>query len=115
MNSGDRLVRASGLVLVAHPEFGMGVELLRGTSEQAEQAERMIKTLQANEGKHLELSVTPDGMERAENREVGRAASATGVVAAEDPLVDMFRQSYQVPVETFLQQMREQRQALDSR
>src|SRR5208282_5937806 len=37
-------IRAVGLVLVAHPEFGMGVEFLRSTPEQAEQAQHMIAT-----------------------------------------------------------------------
>ena len=100
-------VRAAGIVLVAHQEFGMGVEFLRGTAEQADQAERMIATLHANEDKHPEIFVLPDGLETA--------SIPTQPLATEDPLVDLFRQNFQVPVETFLQQMREQRQALDSR
>jgi len=100
-------VRAAGIVLVAHPESGMGVEFLRGTAEQADQAERMIATLHANEDKHPEIFVLPDGLETA--------SIPTQPLATEDPLVDLFRQNFQVPVETFLQQMREQRQALDSR
>jgi DNA-binding response OmpR family regulator len=105
IKANDMDVRATGIVLVAHPEFGMGVEFLRSTAEQTDQAERMIATLQANEGKHPEVSVLPDGLETAL---AGRSKS-------EDPLVDLFRQNFQVPVEAFLQQMREQRQALDSR
>jgi CheY-like chemotaxis protein len=100
-------VRAAGIVLVAHPESGMGVEFLRGTAEQADQAERMIATLHANEDKHPEIFVLPDGLETA--------SIPTQPSATEDPLVDLFRQNFQVPVETFLQQMRDQRQALDSR
>jgi len=107
IKANDMDVRASGIVLVAHPEFGMGVEFLRGTSEQTDQAERMIATLQANEDKHPEVFVLPDGLETA--------LAQTGPSKTEDPLVDLFRQNFQVPVEAFLQQMREQRQALDSR
>jgi CheY-like chemotaxis protein len=100
-------VRAAGIVLVAHPEFGMGVEFLRGTAEQTDQAERMITTLQANEDQRPEVFVLPDGLETA--------SVPTQPSGTEDPLVDLFRQNFQVPVEAFLQQMREQRQALDSR
>jgi CheY-like chemotaxis protein len=107
IKSNDMEVRAAGIVLVAHPEFGMGVEFLRGTADQADQAERMIATLHANEDKHPEIYVFPDALEPA--------AAATEPSGTEDPLVDLFRQNFQVPVETFLQQMREQRQALDSR
>jgi hypothetical protein len=41
--------------------------------------------------------------------------AATEISGTEDPLVDLFRQNFQEPVEIFLQQMKEQRQALDSR
>lgn len=113
----DQEVRAAGLVLVAHPEFGMGVEFLRNTTEQSDQAQRMIETLQAIEDKHPEVRVTPDGLEppTADASLATLQTTATEVSGAEDPLVDLFRQNFQVPVETFLQQMREQRQALDTR
>ena len=39
----------------------------------------------------------------------------TEASGSEDTLVDLFRQNFQEPVEIFLQQMKEQRQALDSR
>ena len=117
IKTGDLEVRAGGIVLVAHPEFGMGVEFLRSTTEQAEQAERMIATLHANEDKHPEVYVLPDGLEppSAEDSLATLQTSATEISGTEDPLVDLFRQNFKVPVETFLQQMREQRQALDSR
>jgi hypothetical protein len=47
-------------------------------------------------------------------------ASAAGggtrdVMGTEDPLVELFRHKYQVPLETFMEQMREQRQAVETR
>ena len=104
-------------MLVAHPEVGMGVEFLRGNSEQAEQSQRMIATLHANEKKHPEVLVAPDGMEppTAEDSLATLQTAATEISGTEDPLVDLFRQNFQEPVEIFLQQMKEQRQALDSR
>jgi hypothetical protein len=117
IKNADADVRAAGTVLVAHPEVGMGVEFLRGNSEQAEQSQRMIATLHANEKKHPEVLVAPDGMEppTAEDSLATLQTAATEISGTEDPLVDLFRQNFQEPVEIFLQQMKEQRQALDSR
>ncbi len=123
----DFQVRTEGIVLVAHPEFGMGVQFLQTTTEQRYQALRMITTLRANGDKSPELQVEPDGMEMfsaedgfARLRVFVTPASATGVSGTsevsrtEDPLVELFRRQFQAPVESFLQQMREQRQSAAS-
>ncbi len=123
----DFQVRTEGIVLVAHPEFGMGVQFLQTTTEQRDQALRMITTLRANGDKSPELQVEPDGMEMfsaedgfARLRVFVTPASATGVSGTsevsrtEDPLVELFRRQFQAPVESFLQQMREQRQSAAS-
>jgi hypothetical protein len=120
------LVRAGGVVLVAHPEFGMGVEFLQSTAEQRDQVLRMIKTLRTNGDKSPDLQVEPDGLETSSPEDSvamflssGSDASAdqafgTEASGSEDTLVDLFRQKFQMPVETFLQQMREQRQSAES-
>jgi PilZ domain len=110
-------VHAGGIVLVAHPEFGMGIEFLRANSEQADKAQRMISILHVNEDKHPEVLVTPDGLEppTAEDSLATLQTSPTEGSGSSDALVDLFRQQFQVPVESFLQTMKEQRQALDSR
>jgi len=121
IKTADLEVRAGGIVLVAHPEYGMGVEFLQTTTEQRDQVNRMITTLRANGDKSPELQVEPDGLE-SPSRGDGVAmfqssatrASATEVSGTEDTLVDLFRHQFQVPVETFLQQMREQRQSIES-
>jgi hypothetical protein len=107
-------VRATGVVLVAHPEFGMGVEFLQHTTKQHDQAQRMITALRANEDKSPELQVEPDGLETSspEDGVDMFQSSATEVPGDEDALVDLFRHKFEVPVETFLKQMREQRQAV---
>ncbi len=120
--------RASGLVLVMHPEFGMGVELLRSTTEQREQAQRMTAALRAHPDKTPEFQVEPDGLELAvteENTAAFQGASgepqnhglqnhgpqnADPQNQNEDALVALFRRQFEAPVETFLQQMREQHQ-----
>jgi hypothetical protein len=123
IKTADCEVRTGGIVLVAHPEFGMGVEFLQTTSEQRDQALRMITTLRANGDKSPELQVEPDGLEASLPGDgaamlrsgAGQAsaarASANEFARNEDALVDLFRQKFQVPVDAFLQQMREQRQS----
>jgi hypothetical protein len=95
----------------------MGIEFLRANSEQADKAQRMISILHVNEDKHPEVLVTPDGLEppTAEDSLATLQTSPTEGSGSVDALVDLFRQQFQVPVESFLQTMKEQRQALDSR
>src|SRR5580658_891894 len=113
MKTADVQFRAAGVVLVAHPEFGMGMEFLQSTPEQREQMQRMIETLRAGADKSPELQVEPDGLEPSfiEGSVGAFQASARTASGCEDALVDLFRQKFEMPVETFLQQMREQRQA----
>jgi hypothetical protein len=123
----DLEIHAGGIVLVAHPEFGMGVEFLQITTEQRDQVHCMITTLRANGDRSPELQVEPDGLEMPlPDNGLGRfevlatltsateASETNEVSATEDALVDLFRHRFQVPVETFLEQMREQRQAVES-
>ena len=117
IKTGDLEVRAGGVVLVAHSEFGMGVEFLQTTTEQHDRVHRMITTLRANGDKSPAIQVEPDGLE-TRSQDEGLAefqTSATEVSGTEDTLVDLFRQKFQAPVETFLKQMRKQRQAAESR
>jgi DNA-binding response OmpR family regulator len=115
IKTADLEVRAGGIVLVAHPEFGMGVEFLQTTTEQRDQVLRMITTLRENGDKSPELQVEPDALDTPLDDGLATfQASATEVSGSEDALVDLFRNKYQVPVETFLAQMREQRQSVES-
>jgi hypothetical protein len=105
-------VRAGGVVLVAHPEFGMGVEFLQTTTEQRDQVLRMITTLRVNGDKSPELQVEPDGLDTPLDDGLATSqASATEVSGTEDALVELFRHQFHIPVEAFLEQMREQRQS----
>ncbi len=116
MKTAELEVHAGGIVLVAHPEFGMGVEFLQTTAEQRDQVHRMITTLRANGDKSPEIQVEPNGLEMPSRdgslaMSPGSAADGSG---SDDTLVDLFRHQFQTPVESFLQQMREQRQAVES-
>lgn len=123
IRSGDLELHAGGVVLVMHPEFGMGVQFLQSTTEQREHVHRMINALRASGDKSPELRVEADGLEtRSPGDNFGRfqvsasQVSETDVPGGEetgngDALANLFRDKYQEPVETFLQQMRQQRAA----
>ena len=104
----DLELRASGIVRVTHPEFGMGVEFLQSTSQQHDHVRQLIETLRATGEKSPELLVEPEGLEPVSTAEGPPAAS-------EDALLDLFRQKNQMPLDSFLEQMREQRQILETR
>lgn len=106
--SADHDLRAGGIVRIVHPEFGMGVEFLQSTNKQHDQVHRLIETLRANGEKSAELLVEPDGLEGTSPGE------STPASETEDALLDLFRQKSQISLEAFLQQMREQRQTLES-
>jgi DNA-binding response OmpR family regulator len=111
----DAEFRAAGIVLVAHPEFGMGLEFLQSTTEQRQQAQRLIATLRENADKSPALQVEPDGMEMSSADDgCGFQASSTTVSGSDDALVELFRRKFEVPVENFLAQMREQREQISS-
>jgi c-di-GMP-binding flagellar brake protein YcgR len=111
MQANDLEIRAGGIVRVAHPEFGMGVEFIKTASEQREQVQQMIEHLRSNQDSAPELQVAPDGLETMPaDPEASSSASGT-----EDALVGLFRHEAQAPVEIFLQQMERQRQALEPR
>ena len=116
IKTADLEIRAGGVVLVAHPEFGMGVEFLQSTTEQRDQVLRMITTLRANGDKSPQLQVEPDGLETSSSdKGVAMFQSyETENSSVEDTLVDLFRQKFETPVEAFLEQMRAQRHAIES-
>jgi DNA-binding response OmpR family regulator len=116
IKTADLEIRAGGIVLVAHPEFGMGVEFLQSTTEQRDQVLRMITTLRANGDQSPQLQVEPDGLETSssDNNIAMFQSYRSESSGAEDALVDLFRQKYETPVEAFLEQMRAQRHAIES-
>jgi DNA-binding response OmpR family regulator len=117
-------MHAGGVVLVMHPEVGMGVQFLQSTNEQRDQVHAMITALRQNGDKSPELQVEADGLEMqspadnfgkfqvfASQVSTGEAADMTVASGTGDALVDLFRERYQIPVEAFMQQMREQRES----
>jgi c-di-GMP-binding flagellar brake protein YcgR len=105
-------LRAGGVVRVTHPEFGMGVEFIQTTPEQHEHVHQMIETLRANGDKSPELQVEPDGLETSAP---GESPIEPQVPGTEDSLLELFRHKSHIPVDAFLEQLREQRHTLESR
>jgi len=97
--------RAEGVVLVMHPDIGMGIEFMQTTDPQRGDLERFIQALTQSNGALPELLVEPEGLEMGEPATV--ASSATGVV--EDPLVDLFRKKGDLALEAFQIELRKQR------
>jgi DNA-binding response OmpR family regulator len=127
IRSGDLEIHAGGVVLVAHPEFGMGVEFLQTTTEQRDHVHQMIKTLRENADKTPELQVEPEGLETSAlgdsfgrfeilaTQSSAREASGNNAISEnEDTLIELFRHKFEIPVESFLQQMREQRHSVET-
>jgi DNA-binding response OmpR family regulator len=103
-------LRASGIVRITHPEFGMGVEFLQASPEQEAQSQSLIEALRAS-GESPELQVSPEGLEASTGTELsadGRLSPSPAGV--DDALVSLFRQQSQLPVDAFLEQMQLQRQ-----
>lgn len=92
--------RVSGIVRLAHSEYGMGVEFLRSTTEQREQVQRLTEALRSG-GKNSELHVEPVGLESYPE------ATVALPLAADDILVSLFRQQSQLPVDAFMEKMKQ--------
>ena len=96
--------RAEGVVLVMHPEQGMGIEFTRTTGPQREDLERFIHALTNSHGALPELLVEPEGLDIGEA--VNPPKPATGV---EDPLLDLFRKKTDLAADAFQSELRKQR------
>jgi DNA-binding response OmpR family regulator len=96
-------MKAAGVVRVMHPDRGMGIEFIRATEEHRENVRRMIDTLRANGEKSPTLEVQPGGPGAND-------LADSLLVEDEDPLLDLFRTKSSVPLESFLNEMRQQRE-----
>lgn len=103
MRNGDLQVKVEGIVRVAHPEAGMGVEFVQATGSQRENLEQFIHTLISSRQAAPELEVQPEGMEDAPQPDL--PAHEHG----HDPLLDLFRDRHHLPTEAFLGELRQQR------
>ena len=95
-------VRAEGIVRVAHPEVGMGVEFIQRTASQREQLSKLIEALVSSQGITPEILVEPEGLE---DEPSARPDSSLET----DPLLGLFLTKAQLPTQSFLIELRQQR------
>jgi c-di-GMP-binding flagellar brake protein YcgR len=96
--------RAEGVVLVMHPDLGMGVEFTRTTDQQRKHVEEFIEALTSTNGVLPEILVEPEGLETVEP--VSAAPIQRGI---EDPLLELFRRRAELTPEAFQSELRKQR------
>jgi c-di-GMP-binding flagellar brake protein YcgR len=97
-------VRTGGVVLVMHPDLGMGVEFTQTTEPQRGHLEKFIHTLTNSKGVLPELMVEPESLDSAE-----AASEQKKQNGQEDPLLDLFRRRAELTPETFQTELRKQR------
>jgi CheY-like chemotaxis protein len=97
--------RAEGLVRVMHPEIGMGVEFIRTTRQQREHLEKFIYALRSSKGVQPDLVVEPEGLNDAEPF----YSQPPALDEIEDPLLDLFRRNTDFTAESFVTELRKQR------
>src|SRR6266849_10798476 len=97
-------LRAEAVVLVMHPDLGMGVEFTQATDQQRDHVEKFIHALTNSNGVLPEILVEPEGLETTEP--VNSLPIKTG---SEDPLLDLFRRRSELTPEAFQSELRKQR------
>lgn len=100
-------IRISGVVRIAHAEFGMGVEFTQTKPEQHDLIRRMIDALRAS-GESPDIQVEPEGLESTLSEELVDPA-----LESDDALLGLFRHQSQLPVDAFVEQMHQHRQLQD--
>jgi CheY-like chemotaxis protein len=99
--------RVEGVVRVMHPEVGMGVEFTRTTNQQRKLLEEFIHALKNHKGAQPELVVEPEGMNDVE----ALNPTALALDEIDDPLLELFQRNTDFTSESFLSELRKQRNA----
>jgi CheY-like chemotaxis protein len=103
MGASQIQVEVGGVVRVAHPEMGMGIEFAQNDTQQRERVEAFIQALIQGGSSAPEILVQPEGLEE------GEASPPPANPHMEDPLLDLFRTKASLPTGAFLAQLRSQR------
>ncbi len=106
-------VHTEGMVRVAHPGQGMGLEFPSRTSEQRAQVSTLISFLQKNASALPELSISPKALvadlaqfQPAEN-------SKDAIEEMDDPLLELLRRGTSLQQDEFLTELQHQRNPQD--
>jgi DNA-binding response OmpR family regulator len=111
LRSGEVTVHTEGMVRVAHPGYGMGVEFPSRTAAQRAQVANLINLLRNYPQSLPEMSVSPQEMKADVRQFEPRADPAYDVTDEEldDPLFDLLRLGTKMQQEEFLLALRNQR------
>jgi DNA-binding response OmpR family regulator len=112
LRTNEMAVHTEGMVRVAHPGYGMGVEFPSRTPEQRAQVGNLISFLRGCPQSMLEMSVSP----RALVADVSQFEPAPDAASApseddelQDPLLELLRQASSMQEDDFLEELRRQR------
>lgn len=106
-------VHTEGMVRVAHPGQGMGLEFPSRTPEQRAQVETLITFLQNNSNALPELSISPKALVADLTQFEPVDKSAQGAEDMEDPLLELLRRGASLQQEEFLGELQHQRNPQD--
>jgi c-di-GMP-binding flagellar brake protein YcgR len=112
LRTDEMAVHTEGMVRVAHPGYGMGVEFPSRTPEQRAQVGNLISFLRGCPQSMLEMSVSPRALV-ADLSQFEAAPDAAGATSEDeelqDPLLELLRQASSMQEDDFLEELRRQR------
>jgi len=109
LRTGELEVHTEGMVRVAHPAHGMGVEFPSRTSEQRGQVENVINFLRNSPTNAPELSISPRALVADLTQFESADKPADPADEWEDPLLELLRRGATLQQEEFLSELAHQR------
>ena len=105
-------VHIDGMVRVAHPGHGMGVEFPSRTAEQRAQVGNLIEVLRSSPDTTPELTISPRALV-ADMTQFERPEGVNGPEELDDPLLELLRRGTSLQQDDFLSELRHQRSPED--
>jgi CheY-like chemotaxis protein len=111
LKSGDVAVHTEGMVRVAHPGHGMGLEFPSRTPEQRAQVENLINFLRSGPESTPELIISPRALtaDLSQFEHAPDSTDGSNAEPMEDPLLELLRQGSTLQQDDFLDELRRQR------
>jgi hypothetical protein len=110
----DLEVHTEGMVRVAHPGHGMGVEFPSRTQEQREKVSNLISFLQSNADAQPELSISPKALVADLTQFEPAEKPQNPDEELEDPLLELLRRGISLQQDEFLTELQHQRNPQDA-
>jgi DNA-binding response OmpR family regulator len=109
LKTNEMSVHTEGMVRVAHPGYGMGVEFPSRTPEQRAQVSDLINFLQNCQQSGLEMSVAPRSLVADISQFEHGSGGENSDEELEDPLLELLRHGTSFHQDDFLQELHRQR------